>query len=76
MSEIEIIKSVPAPGKQAEHLARLLRKQVARKRRVRIENYRKKAKRNAIAVLVKAQKSKAKNDDELVIMGENIQHPK
>ena len=41
-----------------------------------MENYRKKAKRNAIAVLVKVQKNKEKNDDEVVITGKNIHHPK
>ena len=67
---------MPALRKKSVHLAQLLRKQASRKKRARMEDYRKKAKQNAItAVLVNARKNKAKNNDEVVITGENIQHP-
>ena len=65
--DIEIVKSAP--------VACFLRKQAGRKRRARMEDYRKKTKRNAIVVLFNV-KNKAKNSDEVIITDENIQHPK
>ena len=64
------------PGKQAIHPTQLLRKQAGRKRRARMEDYRKKSKRNAIAVFVNAQKNKTKSNGEVIITGEKTQHPR